>query len=280
MTTINKMVGSFKRAQPYFMLLLVAIFIASCDAALPEEGSIADATPPSADFVGEPNESNYKEISFVNLSASATDYAWDFGDGKTSTEKNPTHEYDTTGTYTVKLTATDKLAKSDVTTKTLEIVKPIVSFTPEILNPDFDVEGADAYRDNWRNGDLGGVIQITSSPTHSGAKAAKLPSAGDRIGYQLVTVQANKDYTISFYYTMKTTPAGSAMVSILNGHITDPTLVAGATIQSVTLTDQTDADTYVAGSVTFNSGASTEVAILFGNLDVETRFDTFTIVEN
>ncbi|HCL4436573.1 TPA: collagenase [Clostridium botulinum] len=34
-------------------------------------------------------------------------YAWDFGDGETSSEKNPTHAYKTPGTYTVKLTVTD-----------------------------------------------------------------------------------------------------------------------------------------------------------------------------
>ena len=34
-------------------------------------------------------------------------YAWDFGDGTTSTEENPTHEYTKDGTYTTSLTVTD-----------------------------------------------------------------------------------------------------------------------------------------------------------------------------
>ncbi len=34
-------------------------------------------------------------------------YAWDFGDGGTSTLPNPTHTYSSTGTYTIKLTVTD-----------------------------------------------------------------------------------------------------------------------------------------------------------------------------
>ena len=34
-------------------------------------------------------------------------YAWDFGDGETSTEENPTHEYTKDGTYTAALTVTD-----------------------------------------------------------------------------------------------------------------------------------------------------------------------------
>ena len=31
---------------------------------------------------------------------------WDFGDGETSTEENPSHTYSAGGDYTVKLTAT------------------------------------------------------------------------------------------------------------------------------------------------------------------------------
>jgi len=34
-------------------------------------------------------------------------YAWDFGDGGTSTEENPTHEYTTDGTFAAKLNVTD-----------------------------------------------------------------------------------------------------------------------------------------------------------------------------
>ena len=33
-------------------------------------------------------------------------YLWDFGDGITSTEPNPTHQYEAPGTYTVSLTVT------------------------------------------------------------------------------------------------------------------------------------------------------------------------------
>ena len=34
-------------------------------------------------------------------------FAWDFGDGATSTEQNPTHTYEKEGEYTAKLTVTD-----------------------------------------------------------------------------------------------------------------------------------------------------------------------------
>lgn len=44
-------------------------------------------------------------VKFTNLSSSnATEYNWNFGDGTTSTEKNPLHEYAHSGYYTVTLT--------------------------------------------------------------------------------------------------------------------------------------------------------------------------------
>jgi PKD repeat protein len=50
------------------------------------------------------------EVAFADASSGAaavTGWAWDFGDGTTSTEQNPTHKYASTGTYQVSLTVTD-----------------------------------------------------------------------------------------------------------------------------------------------------------------------------
>lgn len=46
-------------------------------------------------------------VNFVNSSSNATSYQWDFGDGKTSTVKDPIHIYTSPGTYSVSLTATN-----------------------------------------------------------------------------------------------------------------------------------------------------------------------------
>lgn len=262
------------------IILFSACFFLSCDKnILPEEGSIADLTPPSPAFTFKQDEANYLNISFVNQSISATDFAWDFGDGTSSTDKSPTHIYSAEGKYIVALTASDKLGVSNTITKELEIVEPEVEFTPVILNPGFDIEGADAYRDGWRNADLGGVIQITSSPVHTAPKAAKFPAAGDRIAYQLIEVQKNKKYVVSFYYTLLATPEGSISVSILGGEVTDPTKVEAATIAKFTGTDQTDPSTYLLGSVEFNSGSNNYIAIFVTNAGAEARIDSFTIAE-
>jgi PGF-pre-PGF domain-containing protein len=44
-------------------------------------------------------------VQFNDISQKATSRIWDFGDGTTSTEQNPSHIFPTAGTYTVSLTA-------------------------------------------------------------------------------------------------------------------------------------------------------------------------------
>ncbi|MDW5550033.1 PKD domain-containing protein [Methanosarcina sp.] len=64
---------------------------------------------PVAEFWGSPLSGKAPlKVMFTETSkGSPTAWKWDFGDGKSSTEKNPTHTYSAAGTYTVKLTATN-----------------------------------------------------------------------------------------------------------------------------------------------------------------------------
>lgn len=54
-------------------------------------------------------------VKFTNLSQNADAYAWDFGDGATSTEKDPVHVYADYGDYTVKLTAKNEAGENTFT---------------------------------------------------------------------------------------------------------------------------------------------------------------------
>jgi PKD repeat protein len=65
---------------------------------------------PKADFVADKTRGGAPmAVSFTDKSInSPTAWSWDFGDGSTSTEQNPTHTYTTLGTYAVSLTASNK----------------------------------------------------------------------------------------------------------------------------------------------------------------------------
>lgn len=262
-----------------FGILSIGYFTACNELEYPEAGSIADKTPPKAAFGYVASDTSYQEIAFTNFSISSTDYSWDLGNGQTSTEKNPSLRYED-GRYLVSLTSSDKLGVTSTTTDSVFIIKPVGKLQPTIQNPGFDIEGDNSYKDFWTNRDLSAnynEMQITSSPVESGEKAAKLPSAGDRIGYQDFTVEENTDYIVNFYYTMKTSPVGSLTVDILDSHVTDPAALANRTIATGVYTDQTDADIYTKAQLEFNSGASTRVAIYFHNEGVECRTDTWSI---
>ncbi len=264
------------------LFVLLSIFLSSCDLGfeLPDANSIPDETPPSAAFDFKQNEGDFLQIDFTNLSGSATDYNWDFGDGTTSTEVEPSHTYADLGTYTVSLTATDKLGAVSTTSKEVVIEEPAFVL-PVILEGGFEdnslPDGSGDGRDSWRN-ELGGVIQITSSPVQQGAQAAKLPSDGDRVGYQTIAVVPNTDYRLSFYYTMKSDP-GTLTVAILDSEITELSEAADATIASLELTDNSDPDTYVNEIIGFNSGDNSVIGILFTNSGSECRLDSFEFIE-
>lgn len=83
--------------------------------------SVANNTPCEALFSGLRDTLNSSVIqyhfssapSYTGGGASITSYAWDFGDGNTSTSANPTHTYATPGQYNVCLTITSSNSCTD-----------------------------------------------------------------------------------------------------------------------------------------------------------------------
>ena len=77
-----------------------------------------------------------KSTTFINLSTDNPEtFLWDFGDGNTSTDKNPTHTYTDLGSYTVSLTVTNEYGEN--TTVKTDYIK-ITNFG---LNPIFMFSG-------------------------------------------------------------------------------------------------------------------------------------------
>ncbi|HOS82930.1 MAG TPA: PKD domain-containing protein [Methanolinea sp.] len=72
--------------------------------------TVSQVPAPEADFTGAPRTGiKPLRVDFTDLSTNnPTSWSWDFGDGSTSTEKNPSHTYQAPGTYTVRLTASNE----------------------------------------------------------------------------------------------------------------------------------------------------------------------------
>ncbi|MEA3494668.1 MAG: M4 family metallopeptidase [Bacteroidota bacterium] len=70
-------------------------------------------------------------VKFTNLSDAFTSYSWDFGDGKTSNDKNPVHIYTTYGSFDVQLIASSVCSTDSITRKSY------ITIDSNILCPHF-----------------------------------------------------------------------------------------------------------------------------------------------
>lgn len=97
----------------------------------------APHVPPTAAFT---HTADSMSIAFSSASSTVTDnatvatHAWDFGDGTTSSEANPTHRFSTVGSHQVTLVVTDSLGfASTASSASIEVTHeaPIAAFTEE-----------------------------------------------------------------------------------------------------------------------------------------------------
>ncbi|WP_042438632.1 collagenase [Streptacidiphilus albus] len=69
-------------------------------------------------------------------SGSITNWAWNFGDGTTSTAQNPSHSYAAAGTYTVGLIVTDSNGKTSSTSQSVTVTSPCTGSNPQQMDQD------------------------------------------------------------------------------------------------------------------------------------------------
>ncbi|MBS1741711.1 MAG: PKD domain-containing protein [Bacteroidetes bacterium] len=114
---------------------------------------------PVAKFTFTPNPPQRNTATqFINQSTGATRYLWDFGEeGETSTEVNPKHQFNATGSFTVTLTAYNQNnCDSTVTLRVDAIVDPLLdvpnAFTPGRFgeNGNIAVKGYGIGKMDWR----------------------------------------------------------------------------------------------------------------------------------
>lgn len=142
-----------------------------------EKTATIEITPfaPIASFTHASNNGYHAPsiITFTNTSQHATSYLWDFGDGTTSTAQNPAHTFTTTGSFTVKLTATNETLTNEKT-EVIEITafQPVANFThvsnngyhtPSIIT--FTNTSVEAATYAWDFGD--GGTSTATNPAHT-----------------------------------------------------------------------------------------------------------------
>jgi PKD repeat protein len=104
-----------------FTVTLTATNVAGSDAEV-KNGYITVIevpTPPTASFTSNRRSGSVPlTVRFTDTSTGSTPmtYAWNFGDGGTSSDQNPTHTYTAIGSYTVTLRATNSLGSDTATT--------------------------------------------------------------------------------------------------------------------------------------------------------------------
>ncbi|MEW5924650.1 MAG: PKD domain-containing protein, partial [Candidatus Zixiibacteriota bacterium] len=89
---------------------------------------------PTAEFTSEIRETCAGEtISFIDRSSYALVWSWDFGDGLSSNEQNPSHTYTTAGIYTVSLTVQNPCGGDDTVMVDYVTIhpKPTADFTSD-----------------------------------------------------------------------------------------------------------------------------------------------------
>ena len=152
------------------------------------------APPPVADFAADfTNGLAPLTVNFTNLSTDATSFTWDFGDGQTSTDAEPSNTYSNAGSFTVSLTAVGDGGTNTLTLTDLIVVTnpppplPVADFTADFTNGlapltvNFTNRSTDATSFTWDFGDGHSSTDAEPSNTYSnaGTYSVSLTAVGD-----------------------------------------------------------------------------------------------------
>ncbi|GEK78813.1 hypothetical protein ABA31_01640 [Agrococcus baldri] len=211
-------------------------------------------------------------------------YAWEFGDGETGTGATTTHQYEGSGTFTVRLTVTDAQGVTATTTQDVTVQgpndAPVAALTATVDGMSVDVDGSasedpdgsiDAYA--WDFGDGGSASGATATHEYDagGTYEIELTVTDDRgataVATETVTIVApnqaptaafttvEDDMTVSFDASGSDDPDGS--IASYAWAFGDGTTGTGATTSR---TYTTEGDYEVTLTVTDDEGATHSTA--------------------
>lgn len=103
------------------ILSIILSFLVLVSACKKDDG--AEAFVPRSDFsISKSNWYMSTTFQFTNKAVYAATYLWDFGDGTTSSNPNPTHKFSSSGDFTIKLTVTNSSGKTAVSQRTITVL--------------------------------------------------------------------------------------------------------------------------------------------------------------
>ena len=179
-SAINQYPSHLYNDTGYFSVTLIAINNGCADTIT--NHNQVHIHPPVARFSFTKTCANPLQAIFKDNSIGADYWLWDFGDGTTSTEQDPTHDYVKAGSYEVSLTVTNQASGcSETKTQTVQIIREVADFS--LSNSEtcrnapvtFDAINSIPGHINlytWKFGDGTTISDSSSSISHQYKKAA------------------------------------------------------------------------------------------------------------
>ena len=101
--------------------------------------NVSEYQSPVASFTADPSVTfTDNNISFFNFSTNSTLYSWNFNDGTSSIDQNPTHSYQLPGKYLVWLYAQNNFNCIDSTSREIIVNENVTFYIPNTFTPDND----------------------------------------------------------------------------------------------------------------------------------------------
>lgn len=212
---------------------------------LADTGSQLDTIFPEANFDFTADQDDFRLINFTDLSSESNTYAWDFGGGATSTERDPSHTFSGEGTFPVTLIASD--ANGETSTITIDVIV-VDELVAAFQCADFNCDP----RTPWGGGRGTSTFSGSGSPTPpEGNGGAKLSSSSNFLD-QTIRVVGGANYRVTFWYVSAPSSGVSAGQLLIEDADTGDDFLNLA----IPRTDQSSA--YVETSFSFATGDTTE----------------------
>jgi len=181
---------------------------------------------------------NMLSVDFTSTSTNADSYAWDFGNGTSSNEQNPSAVYTTAGTYTVTLTVVNACGE-DTMTQTVTVAEGLP-------NAEFSI--------NETSGCAPLMVRLTDETT--GDPSAWSWTVSNNAGANFTSMEQNPVFTLTevglYTFTLEATNAAGSTTEVRSDVVTvlgTPTVLAEVATVNASMVQfeatLTNADTYM-----------------------------------